>query len=68
MNAPARGEELVTGAQPGHKGRELRVGDCEAVTVTTFEPDAFPQVSREPLDMPRMDRELVLRAPCETVP
>ena len=50
-------EELLTGAKPCHAGRELLVGHAETLTVAALKVDAFPQISIDPLDMQRMDRE-----------
>ena len=50
----------VTGAKPGDRGRELLVGHAEALTVTALKVDAFPQVSRYPLNVQRMDRKPAL--------
>jgi hypothetical protein len=50
-------DKLLTGAKPCHAGRELLVRYTETLTVTVLKVDAFPQISSDPLDMQRMDRE-----------
>jgi hypothetical protein len=60
-------DELRTGAKPCDAGRKTLVGYTETLTVAVLKVDAFPQISSDPLDMQRMDREppfVLLQRPC----
>src|ERR1700722_8208989 len=53
-------EKLGTRAEPGDALRELLVRDYEGLSVTGLEVDVFPQVSGDPLEVQRMNREPAL--------
>ncbi len=56
----AAGDELITGPQAGDHGRQLLVGHPELIAVTALEVQALAQVSIDPLDMQRVDRQPAL--------
>src|ERR1035441_7699863 len=53
-------DELVTRAKAGDKWRQLFVRNAETVAVTALEIDTFSQVSLDPLELQRMDRQPAL--------
>ena len=53
-------EELGAGAKPGDALSKLLVGDAEGLSVIPLQVDTFPQVSSDPPDVQRMDREPAL--------
>jgi hypothetical protein len=50
-------EELFAGTEPGHTRCELVIGYAELLAVAALKIDAFPQVSIDPFEVQRMDRE-----------
>jgi hypothetical protein len=50
-------EELLAGQEPCHRWPEHVVGYAEALAIAALKVDPFPQVSGNPLDVQRMDRE-----------